>query len=202
MIGFNEIKRFSKKNSSGFTFYITDIELYNCLMQAIDNKTEDYSLIPTIWGDDGLYFFEEYPFPNFLDLRERGVRFFYLNCHVLTPGIISGKEDYSREVSFAFNGLIRIHQDKVEGKQVKDCFISMLTSVIDESTGEVIQNKEYGSLFNKLKKIIKKKLVYKSLYIDRVGKVFISKKPDMTEGYANQIRNVEIDSNVQIAEAN
>ena len=199
MIEPNDIKRFSKKNSSGFTIYITDDELYSGLLEAIENKTDGFSLIPTIWGNDGKYYYEEYPFTDFLELRKRGIWFFYVNNREITPNIISGKADYTWEVNFAFNGLIRIHQDKVEGKKVRDCFVSILASVIDESSGEIIRNEEYQFFFNKLKEIIGKKLVHKSLFVNPAGKEFVSKKADVTAGYANQIRNGEIDSIIKVA---
>lgn len=186
-----------------FQFYITDEEMATVLNETLPKELGPYSLLFTEMVKSGKVY-KEVPHTaeigDFLDLRSQGVIQFYLHSGALTPQprLSKGKGAWVSGI-LGLSGLLNILMGsyirgrwEVHRVRWTDSDIGYVRKIENFETGEKLELDDYAPIFNKLKRAIKRLLVYRTVWVHSDGRRFEWKTPKMSEAMYQKYKSGEI----------
>lgn len=190
-----------------FQFYITDEELQRILSEKLPKEYEPYSLICYKYEGDAAYLFREKPMADFIGTRSKDYERFYLRSCKLTPKIEvpadpvkSSERRAALQKYYLYNGFIDIqHGFKLQHKFFSESSIGLIEKYYLKSDPDnLLINEGYASVFNALKKGIKKVLKFKSKQTWQDGRINVSKSNNVSEGFAEAVKEGKLITDIEV----
>ncbi len=193
--------------------YISDDELKDILCHELPDKYAPYTLISDIWENMGDYFLvhhKEHHIDEFKNLRNAGVDTLYLRSIILTPELNIAASPLTSSLSqdytyyYVYKGLLTIRCGTPNSyNKIDETDISIIEKYVFVGTPEerniylnkeyleAYYNTEYLEIFKRVKKCIKKRLMYRTVSKND-GQP--AKYPNVSEGFAKAMREGTIDT--------